>query len=135
VSLTQVTVDSERDTPLLGMTFLQAAYLHVNYDQGAFTIWQANPTSEENFVAVANSTSTCPTNTSDASVASNTAVAKSSNGISGGAIGGIVIGVVSAIILAITIFFLRWQRKRRSAEAISYAMGGAVSTSPPPHTD
>jgi hypothetical protein len=34
------------------MTFLQAAYLHVNFDDDTFTLWQANATDSQSLVGV-----------------------------------------------------------------------------------
>lgn len=110
------------DMPLLGQAFLSALYLHVNNDEKTFTLWEANPTTEEKLVAVgtacassaANSAASPSAKSTSASAAvssSSTASPKATPGhatrgeIAAAAIGGI-------IALAIPIAILLWWRKR-----------------------
>lgn len=114
-----------QDIPKFGMTFFQAAYLHVNYDTSQFTLWQAaNPTGQNSKYAgiggastgcaVSNSTLNNGTTSAGSSSTTGTASSDSSSGISGGAIGGIVAGtIVGTLALAGLAFFL-WRRKRQA---------------------
>lgn len=40
------------DMPFLGATFLTSAYLSVNHDYGSFSLWQANPTTDEKLIGI-----------------------------------------------------------------------------------
>lgn len=119
------------DIPLLGRNFLEAAYLHVNYDHNEFTLWQANPTTEQKLVAVGpgpscSSTTTAATVSSTASAggpspsasgASSSSPAPSStpriptSAIIGGALGA---AAFLGILVGAALFF---RRRSRHAEA------------------
>lgn len=128
--------------PRFAMTLFQAAYLHVNYDDDTFTLWEAaNPAgTNSRFVNVESKipkTTTCSENSTDSSGSGSGSATNSSAGggssskspssISGGAIAGIVIGaiVVIASIIAGVIFWRRHQKKKEIARA--QAAHGQVS--------
>jgi hypothetical protein len=114
--------------PKFGMTFLSAAYLNVNYDENQFTVWQANPTTNEELVGFGNSIEGCPSTTSAGAASSSTGSSpvtsssgssSNSSNISGGAIAGIVLGaiaVTAAVALGLFIFCLRRRRDNRKNE-------------------
>ncbi|KAK5096775.1 hypothetical protein LTS08_007265 [Lithohypha guttulata] len=117
------------DIPKLGMTFFQAAYLHVNYDKNQYTLWEAaNPTGQNSkFAGVGGSSVGCATPSNSTSSPNNgtTSGGSSSNnnnnnnsnndtGISGGAIGGIVAGVVVGILALAGLAFFFWRRKKQA---------------------
>lgn len=113
--------------PRFASTFLQAAYLHVNYDENTFTIWQAaNPTGQDSdYVAVGNTpTGTCTsnsggtdgnsTNNNSGSSGNNTASTSSKSPISGGVIAGIAIGAIGGIAaVALLVWWLVSRRKKQ----------------------
>ena len=113
------------DMPLLGMTFLSSAYLSINYDKAEFTLWQANPTTDENILAIDSTGNGCTPVASPvvSSVASPVAASsttsnsadshKSSSSFPVGAIAGIVVGVVVLIIVGAAFWFCRSPRQRR----------------------
>jgi hypothetical protein len=115
------------DMPLLGMTFLSSAYLSINYDNAEFTLWQANPTTDENILAIDSTGNGCtpvasPVASPIASpVAASSATSngadshKSSSSFPVGAIAGIVVGVVVLIIVGAAFWFCRspWQHGKR----------------------
>lgn len=117
-----------QDIPKLGMTFFQAAYLHVNYDTSQFTLWQAaNPTGKNSKYAGVGGTSTgCAvsnstlnngtTGTGSSNTASGSASAgkSSSGGMSNGAIGGIVAGTAVATLALAGLAFFIWRRKKQA---------------------
>jgi hypothetical protein len=93
---------------VLGRTFLQEAYIVVDYERSNFTVapaYYADPMPTQNLVTIFNETYTIPT-------ASDTG---SKGGLSTGAIAGIVVGIVGAFIIAALAAFLFW-RKRRSTK-------------------
>ncbi|PVH70383.1 acid protease [Cadophora sp. DSE1049] len=120
------------DLPQLGRQFLTAAYLMVNQDANQFTLWEANPTANEDLVAVdvnngvvdsfcAASAASSSTASAKPGVATSTGPAQNnSNRLSSGAIAGIAAGSV-AIIAAIVGFLIFFLIKRRKAGSDSYA--------------
>ncbi|MCJ1246093.1 hypothetical protein MMC30_003297 [Trapelia coarctata] len=112
------------DVPLLGRTFLTSAYLFVNYDQSEFTLWQANPTTEQKLVAVGSGPS-CPTTPVTANATTSAGPSASTSAVSSGSpsstpstpTGAIVGGALgAAVILGLLIgaaLFLR-RRSRNS---------------------
>ncbi|CAG8952318.1 hypothetical protein HYFRA_00001063, partial [Hymenoscyphus fraxineus] len=85
----------------LGRTFLQEAYLTVNYERGNFSVSQC--TFDD---GSASQITTIPSITSDGTE-------KKSNGIGAGPLVGIVIAIISFIILIGTSVFLYLRRKKR----------------------
>ncbi|MCJ1286682.1 hypothetical protein MMC26_006028 [Xylographa opegraphella] len=104
------------DQPILGQTFLTAAYLSVNYDSNEFTIANVNVTESSNIVAIGPS-GTCipqPPMSITPSGSNTTITSDSSTSIAPGAIAGIVIGTV--VILAILAIGLLFFLRRRKAQ-------------------
>ncbi|KAK5047251.1 hypothetical protein LTR84_006773 [Exophiala bonariae] len=106
---------NENDFPQLGMTFLQAAYLHVNYDDDILMLWQAKATESQSPIGIGKSGTGCaafPTDTSSA-----TSVPQpQSNSLTPGAISGIVVGVVVAMKFIAGMIFWGIARRRHSSE-------------------
>ena len=120
------------DMPLLGRVFLTSAYLHVNNEKEEWTMWQANPTTDQNIIAIPGKVdSTCsPSSTASSSssaVNGITAVSTSTAGngdntpapvksavLGTAAIVGIVIGATALLVL-LAILGLFLIRKRRKA--------------------
>lgn len=133
---------SEGAFPVLGRYFLTTSYVMVNEDANQFTIWEANPTSSEDLVAVdednkvLNAQASCtiqPTASAEPGHGDNTtttAVGGTSNtsepiadsspapsGISTGAIAGIAIGIGALVLAGIAFLFWRRMKKRKAAAA------------------
>ena len=118
---------NDNDMPLLGMTFLQAAYLHVNYDENNFILWQANPTSDEKLVGVGASSIGCPNSTSSSTgskpssrAATQSSLSSQSNS-SGSKTRAIAISVTLVIVAALLLtgfgFWRLRARRRRLASS------------------
>lgn len=113
------------DLPQLGRQFLTAAYLMVNQDANQFTLWEANPTTNEDLVAVDTNNGVVDSFCA-AGVASSTASATSavisgpaqnnSSGLSSAAIAAIAVGSVAGVAATVgfLIFFLIKRRKAGS---------------------
>ena len=117
-SLQNVNID---DIPLLGRTFLTSAYLYVNYDQSEFTLWQGNPTTDQNLVAVGSGPS-CPTTPVTPTTSGNSSSSLSplpNSGIPTGAIIGGACGgaAVLGILIGAAFYFRRGSRHANAAEA------------------
>ncbi|CAK7210117.1 hypothetical protein SBRCBS47491_000662 [Sporothrix bragantina] len=105
----------------LGWQFFSAAYLLVNQDAHEFTLWEANPTTAEDLVAIDETgteiTNFCTSSTSSNSTSGSTDFSSKSSGakLSTGAIaGGVVAGVaVIGVVVGILIWWLRRRRNRR----------------------
>jgi hypothetical protein len=125
---------SETNLAQIGRQFLSAAYLMVNQDTEEFTLWNANPTSQVDLVAVnengdevtefcePEATTSGPS--SPAETGGNTDGADdggedegSDGGLSTGAIAGIAVGAVAAIGLVAAAAFLMWRRRKRETRA------------------
>ena len=106
----------------LGRTFLQEAYLMVDYERSKFSVSQYNFTENapQQIFAI-----TLPNATS--STAPSTSNSQSTHGLSSGAIAGIVIAIVAVILMiAIAYYVLRRRRKRTAYEAAE--MDGSEET-------
>ena len=105
-SLTSLPHDSVDDFPKFGMTFLQAAYLNVNYDKDEFTVWQA-------IIGVGNSIQGCAASGAPKPSEPTSASSKSSSGISAGSTAGIVLAVLAfvAVVAAIAIYICIRRRR------------------------
>jgi hypothetical protein len=94
---------------ILGRTFLQEAYIIVDYERGYFNITPAafsDPMPTESLVTIHSTSYVTPTN----------APSPGSNGLAAGAIAGIVIGIVAVFaLLGVGAFF--YYRRRRNAKA------------------
>lgn len=94
---------------ILGRTFLQEAYIVVDYERANFTVAPAyfsEPLPREDLVTIYNTTYVLPTNVPDSG----------SDGLSAGAIAGIVIGIVAVFVLIGAGAFF-YYRRRRNAKA------------------
>jgi len=110
---------NSNDMPLLGRTFLTSAYLYVNYDQSEFTLWQANPTTDQNLVAVGSGPS-CPTTpvTPTTSAGSSPSTPPNPSVPTGAIIGGACGGAaVLGILIGVAFFFRRRSRHVDAAGA------------------
>ncbi|EXJ54263.1 hypothetical protein A1O7_09601 [Cladophialophora yegresii CBS 114405] len=121
---------NKNDLPQFGMTFLQAAYLHVNFDDDTFTLWQANPTDSESLVAVGQSVLGCsatPTTATTSSSRSAVATASPTHTpnatLSSGTIAAIAVCVVVAVALVAGATFWVLARRRRSLRRGAAAEG------------
>lgn len=118
----QVGVPTGGDQPewmtYLGQPFFTAAYLMVNQDQGTFSIWQNNPTHEEDYHTIDSSGSVCMRSTSDTESRPKTTNDDQDKALSTGAIVGIVIGVVAfTAIIATLLATLVYRRKVQKLQA------------------
>ena len=110
----------------LGRIFLSAVYLHVNHERREWTMWEANPTTNQNLVAVSGTglnTSCSLTGDGTASPVPNSPGSSGSTSantsgtpstaqtLSTGAILGIVTGILAVAVL--TAFFALFLRRRR----------------------
>ncbi|OBT68477.1 hypothetical protein VE03_02787 [Pseudogymnoascus sp. 23342-1-I1] len=106
----------------LGRTFLQEAYLTVDYERGNFSVSQCSwvEGAVENVVAIASKVSTVgSTDTTTGSTGTAGSPASSKSGLSTGAIAGISVAAV-VVVLALAIsgyFFLKRQRQQRHEQA------------------
>ncbi|MCJ1382544.1 hypothetical protein MMC17_005657 [Xylographa soralifera] len=116
--------------PILGQTFLTAAYLSVNYDSNEFTIANVNVTETSNIVAIVPSGTCIPQPTISTSPSgSNTTITATSTSLAPGAIAGIVIGIVVILaILGIGLFF--FLRRRRTQHQPAYLAEPKATTNP-----
>lgn len=128
-----ILIDSLQDTtqqsmPTLGRDFFSVAYLQSNRDSGKFSLWQLNPTPDEDLVVVDEKNAlvtggrACPAGaTETASPTTTPSDANPQQGgqenkpLSTGALVGIVVGAVSgAALLGVLVWFLLRKRKAKS---------------------
>ncbi|CAK7236425.1 hypothetical protein SBRCBS47491_009632 [Sporothrix bragantina] len=136
------------DMTQLGRQFLSAAYVMLNQDANSFTLWQANPTTGRQLVAVDesntelsvctssgnNETSTDSTDPSSTSASSTSSTSSTSTPkhMSTGVIAGAVVGAAVAVaaVIGISVFYClrrrRQQRTSATAVAVSQAVEAAV---------
>ncbi|CAK7235392.1 hypothetical protein SCUCBS95973_009254 [Sporothrix curviconia] len=117
----------------IGWQFFSAAYLLVNQDANEFTLWEANPTTAEDLVAVdttgAEVTQFCAAssgNTTTGGGGDNTNSNNNNNttthkSVSAGVIAGSVVGAVAAICIAAGL--LVWWLRRRRLQPNPHAAG------------
>jgi hypothetical protein len=136
--------------PQIGRQFLTAAYVMMNLDTNQFTLWEANATSDTDYVAldssnnVYDSSNFCSavttttgegnaTSSGSAGASSSPPVVTKSSGIGSGAIAGIVVGAVAvvAILAGVAFWFLR---KRRNDTKYSAANPSSPTFAPQPET-
>ena len=104
----------------LGRTFLQEAYIVVDWESSNFTVGAAIPQSSTTDVKGILPASDGNTTVSGSGSQGGQPTSPSkggSSGISGGAIAGIVIGVLAILAIAIGVFFFMRRRKQRQASA------------------
>ncbi|EQK97813.1 Peptidase aspartic [Ophiocordyceps sinensis CO18] len=113
---------TSQSLPLLGRYFFTGAYVMANRDANQFTLWEANPTSEENLVAVNDKNEVFPATAKGSCARQPTASLKpdgansggSGASVSPGAMAGIAVGGAAAIVAAAA---LTWWLLRRKREA------------------
>lgn len=131
------------DMPQLGRQFLSAAYLMVNQDAGQFTLWVANPTVNEDLVAVdtdgSDITETCTSAVPDegsATAGSDAGEPSSSSSVSSGTIAGAVVGGIggSALVGALAFWFIKKRRSGNGSEKdmLMQSYAAAPSQQQPP---
>ncbi|RFU26271.1 hypothetical protein B7463_g10065, partial [Scytalidium lignicola] len=130
-SLQQVNANDE---PQLGHTFLSAAYLMVDVDANTYTLWEANPTDDQQLVTYPSGTScnasashsseqsdsssssslsSSPTTSSPPS-SSTPSAPKPPHHSNAGAIAGGVVGAIAVVALLLSGLFIYFRRKRRA---------------------
>ncbi|KAH5696842.1 hypothetical protein HBI44_101680 [Parastagonospora nodorum] len=98
---------SDNGRYILGRTFLQEAYIIVDYERGNFTVAPtvfSNPLPRENLVAIYNTSYVPPQRASDSG----------GDGLAAGGIAGIVIGIVAAFLILGGAAFLYFKKRRNS---------------------
>jgi hypothetical protein len=96
----------------LGRTFLQEAYVVVDYERFNFQVAPArysDPMPPEDLQVIFNTSYVPPTN--------NTNMSESSGGLAPGAIAGIVVGIIIAFAIAGLIAFCWWRKRKSKTEA------------------
>ncbi|EED14742.1 aspartic-type endopeptidase, putative [Talaromyces stipitatus ATCC 10500] len=115
------------DLPQLGRQFLTSAYLMLNQDANTYTLWEANPVTNEDLVAVDQSgtpvsmfcTTTSTTvessmsQTGTANPGPNKNNSSHKKDVSGGAISGIVVGCIAGVALTAVMVLYTIGKKRR----------------------
>ncbi|KAK4965531.1 hypothetical protein LTR42_012287 [Elasticomyces elasticus] len=98
----------------IGRTFLQEAYLTVDWEAQRFNVSQVawDQGVQENLVAIPPFTGASTSTSPDSSGMSHT-----SGGLSGGAIGGIVAGIVAILVLLALLLFIFFHRRSKAAKA------------------
>lgn len=142
---------NSNDMAQLGSYFLSIAYLMVNVDRDEFTLWPANPTAEEDLVALDETSNEvkniCPSGawTIDSNSTEQTGpnaepknpedqVSSENSVISTGGIVGIAVGCVSALaFIGIAMWLLRRNKKTRAIElqANAYVQDDKTAYQPP----
>ncbi|PQE19414.1 Peptidase aspartic protein [Rutstroemia sp. NJR-2017a BBW] len=139
------------DLPQLGRQFLTAAYLMLNQEAQEFTLWQANPTENEDLVAVDSQNNAIqrfcspPSQVSNDSSSTNNLGPASSNSkstsstnsapgtqakrISTGALAGIAVGCIAALGILVGIFFWICVRRIKSKRQFRTRISTQASTS------
>lgn len=115
----------------LGRTFLQEAYLTVDYERGNFSVSQCTWVDGAASVIVPILSKSAAAVTTGAASASSTAISTPSSGISGGAIAGVVIAIVA--VLALLAGALFWWLRRRRLQAAQAAAPTAAGAQDPDH--
>lgn len=105
-----MTNESDNTGPYdFGRPFASSIYLHVNAEEEKFTMWQANPTVEQNLVAVVDrERGFCAT----PAASSQTAQARNDDAPSVGVVVGAVVGPLAALMASGVIMALLYQRQR-----------------------
>ncbi|ORY17170.1 aspartic peptidase domain-containing protein [Clohesyomyces aquaticus] len=100
---------------ILGRTFLQEAYLTVDYERGNFSIAPAlfsDPMPSSHVVPIL---STSAPSSSPSSSSTPIGSGGGGGGLSPGAVAGIVVGIVIAFLLGALVAFLFWKKKHKKA--------------------
>ncbi|KAK7908463.1 hypothetical protein PG985_015766 [Apiospora marii] len=137
------------DLPQLGRQFLSAAYLMVNMEADQFTLWSANPTSDQDLVAVdkANQevTEYCSaeqsgtsnggdaTGSDPSSTDSTGSSTSSSSSSQTGLIAGATVGAVAGVLLIGGAAFCIYRRRKRDNKGPQASGGESMQSPMPPH--
>lgn len=117
----------------LGRTFLQEAYITVDYEAQRFNVSQCvwDEDAQEHIVAIP-----AFNGTDSSSITGGTTSSSSSSSLSGGAIAGIVIGAIAvlALIIGILLWHFRRSRKQSVEDEKSLAAGAAGTAGSGSHT-
>ncbi|POR32113.1 Uncharacterized protein TPAR_07685 [Tolypocladium paradoxum] len=111
-----IRINSLQDTtakvlPVLGRYFFTSAYVLLNRDANQFTLWQANPTSDENLVPVNQATQSC---TTTPTTSRQPDLGGDQNGkLSSGAIAGIAVGGAAAAGIGLGVLWWCLVRRRK----------------------
>ncbi|KAK1676698.1 aspartic peptidase domain-containing protein [Colletotrichum godetiae] len=147
---------NENDMAQLGWQFLSAAYLQVNHDTSEFSLWQANPTWNQDIVSIDpgnnDVTDFCSSQSKDGNKTVNgggdaggsgegssndTSTSSGSPGLSRGATAGIAVGGAAAIaiIVGAVLWFLKRKRSRAPSLPSPGMMQNTAWTPVPPSQD
>ncbi|KAM4063719.1 peptidase aspartic [Hirsutella rhossiliensis] len=144
IRINSLQVTTANYIPVLGRYFLTSAYLMANRGANQFTLWEANPTSEENLVAVNDKNEVFPATAKEVCARQPTASLQpergsSSNGggsgasITPGAVAGIAVGAAAALLAAAALIWWLLGRKRKGKTTQSepnFQNGRDLSQSP-----
>ncbi|PQE03454.1 Peptidase aspartic protein [Rutstroemia sp. NJR-2017a BVV2] len=145
---------NEDDLPQLGRQFLSGAYLMLNQDAQKFTLWQANPTENEDLVAVdsqnkvvdkfcsapstqsndsssTNSLNTASSGSNKTSSTNSPATSAQAKSVSTGTIVGIAIGCTAVVGLLVGILFWICVRKTKSKRELDADAASKASLNSP----
>lgn len=121
IMLAGLEAPNTNDMPILGSTFLSAAYLMVNQDDDTFTLWNSKATTDSSLFAVggasSNSIPCSPKAVTPTTTTSRKAPAPSKKRMSAGAIAGITLGalfIVASIVFVL--FWVHWRRTQAAAQ-------------------
>ncbi|KAI9650390.1 hypothetical protein NHQ30_000404 [Ciborinia camelliae] len=153
--LNAIQQQNANDLPQLGRQFLTAAYVMLNQDANIFTLWEANPTENEDLVAVdgrnnaindfCTSPSTQNNNSASSDLGNSTTTSSSSiadgqksSSLSTGVIVGVAIGSVAviAIIGGIIAWYTTRRRRKNNLQAAAAVAANESERYPPgnPHS-
>jgi hypothetical protein len=114
---------NENDIPILGMTFLQAAYMSINLDESTFTLSPVPPITDERLVGLGYLNTSCYVTQPSTNTTSSSRSATASNNLGASAsklpssdIAGIVVGAVVPLSLCGLLAFCILRHKRRRSQ-------------------
>ena len=123
---------NENDMPQLGQAFLSQVYLHVNYDLGIFSMWNARATTDEDLIGVGPGGSIgCPKQGSATVSGSRaTPTPRTSSGMSTSAKIGVILGTLFGVAAFVLIMLaVRYWRRRKGPKR--YHSSNQTSTHTP----
>jgi hypothetical protein len=115
---------NKNDMPKLGMTLFTSAYLHVNYDTGLFSIWEAKPTAAQKLVGIGKSTVGCQVSSSPKSPTPTSSPGRPPALSIGTLVGIIVGGIVGLAIVGFATLYLFRRRKHRGTQDLRQPSAG-----------
>lgn len=154
---------NRKDLPYLGRQFLTAAYMMTNLESNSFTLWAANPTTDEEIIAVDENgeaaTSVCSQNIGGDSTTNTTTPSSSStvvietppsetntltsddsdsdrgSGLSTAGTIGVAVGVVAGVVsISALLFYFIFRRRRQEVSPPTYDSEAYDMQKPPtPH--